>query len=241
MGKNGFRYTLEEKLFYINLVQAESMTAYAIQHQYGVRHSHVTHWVELYQSGGIDALKPQTQNKSYSETFKSKIVQEYLKNDTSYAILAKKYHIPSPGSVYQWVSLYTSGKSFGSTRREKTVKDGRKTTKIERIEIAEWTIAKNKQYAAAMKHFNVSYGQVYSWVRKYEQHGPEALADRRGKNKEQKGELTENEKKDLEIKRLRARLEYVSSEAAILKKLQEIERKDARQKNIRQFKHLPKK
>ncbi|GBG95898.1 hypothetical protein LFYK43_23570 [Ligilactobacillus salitolerans] len=91
------------------------------------------------------------------------------------------------------------------------MKDGRKTTKIERIEIAEWTIAKNKQYAAAMKHFNVSHGQVYSWVRKYEQHGPEALADRRGKNKEQKGELTENEKKDLEIKRLRARLEYVSS------------------------------
>ncbi|KRK87598.1 transposase IS3 family protein [Lentilactobacillus sunkii DSM 19904] len=119
--------------------------------------------------------------------------------------------------------------------------EGRKTTKLERIEIAEWTIAHEKHYTEAANHFNVSYGQVYSWVKKYEKDGADGLADRRGKAKEDNGHLSELEKKDLEIKRLKARLEYVSTEAAILKKLQEIERMDAHKKNIKPFKHSPKK
>ncbi len=97
------------------------------------------------------------------------------------------------------------------------MKDGRDTSQAERIEIAEWTIANNKNYIEATKRFKVSYGQVYSWVKKYVQGGPDALLDRRGKDKEDNGQLTEMEKKDLEIKRLKARLKYVSTEAAILK------------------------
>lgn len=72
--------------------------------------------------------------------------------------------------------------------------------------------------------------------------GPDALADRRGKAKEANGQLTEMELKDLEIKRLKARLAHVSTEVAVLKKLQEFERMDAQQKkNISQFKHSRKK
>ena len=68
------------------------------------------------------------------------------------------------------------------------------------------------------------------------------MLDRRGKDKEDNGQLTEMEKKDLEIKRLKARLKYVSTEAAILKKLQEIERMDAQQKkNIVPWRRSPKK
>ncbi len=118
---------------------------------------------------------------------------------------------------------------------------GRKTTKLERIEIAEWTIAHDKYYTEATHHFKVSYGQVYSWVKKYETGGAGALEDRRGRAQEDNGHLSELEKKDLEIKRLQARLEYVSTEAAILKKLQEIERMDAHKKNMKQSKRSPKK
>ena len=116
------------------------------------------------------------------------------------------------------------------------MKDGRKTTHAERIEIAQWTIANELNYVEASKHFNVSYGQVYSWVKKFKQSGESALADRRGKPKEDNGQLTELEKKDLEIKHLKARLEYVSTEAAVLKKLQEIERRNAKPTtNIKPF------
>lgn len=122
------------------------------------------------------------------------------------------------------------------------MKDGRKTNQIERIEIVQWTIANEMNYGAATTHFNVSYGQVYAWVKNFKLGGPDALADRRGKAKEDNGKLTESELKDLEIKRLKARLEHVSTEVAVLKKLQEFERIDALQKkNIKPFKRLHKK
>lgn len=122
------------------------------------------------------------------------------------------------------------------------MKNGRKTTQAERIEIAQWTIANELNYVEATKHFDVSYGQVYAWGKKFKQGGESSLADRRGKAKEDHGQLTELEKKDLEIKRLKARLEYVSTEDAGLKKLQEIERRNASQKtNIKPFNSSPRK
>ena len=40
------------------------------------------------------------------------------------------------------------------------MKDGRKTTQIERVEIAQWTITNDYNYGAAMQQFKISYGQV---------------------------------------------------------------------------------
>ncbi len=65
-------------------------------------------------------------------------------------------------------------------------------------------------------------------LRKFKQGGPEALVDRRrGKGKTVHDQLTDNEKRDLEVKRLKARIEHLSTENAVLKKLQELERLDA--------------
>ncbi|MCD2257574.1 helix-turn-helix domain-containing protein [Lactobacillus sp. CC-MHH1034] len=75
------------------------------------------------------------------------------------------------------------------------MKNGRKTTQLERIEIAEWVIelecieiaewviANDMDYTGATKQYDISYGQVYAWVKKFKQGGPEALVDRRGKAK----------------------------------------------------------
>ena len=122
------------------------------------------------------------------------------------------------------------------------MKDGRKTTQIERIEIAQWTIANDYNYGAAMQQFKISYGQVYAWVKKFKQGGESALEDRRGKAKKDNGQLTEIERLKLENKRLQARLVHVSTEAAVLKKLQELERRNAGQtNNIRPFNNSHKK
>ncbi|PRO90606.1 transposase, partial [Lactiplantibacillus pentosus] len=67
------------------------------------------------------------------------------------------------------------------------MKNGRKTEQVERIEIAQWVIANEMDYVGATTHFTVSYGQVYAWVKKFKQGGPDALADRRGKTKEANG------------------------------------------------------
>ena len=45
MGRRGSRYTLEEKLFYIGLVEG-GMAAGAVQKKYGIGHNQITQWVE---------------------------------------------------------------------------------------------------------------------------------------------------------------------------------------------------
>ncbi|WP_427910911.1 transposase [Pediococcus parvulus] len=241
MGRKGSRYSVEEKLFYIKLVQG-GMSAKAIRKEYGVHDSQVAQWIERYNAGGIDALRSQHQQRVYSKKLMLEVVQAYLAGGTSYPQLARQYNISNNSVVYQWVKRYTSGKPLTTTRRTTPMKDGRKTTQVERVEIAQWVIANEMNYTAATTQFNVSYGQVYAWVKKFKQDGPEGLADRRGKAKEDNGQLTELELKDLEIKRLKARLANVSTEVAVLKKLQEFERKDAlKKKSTSQFKRSHKK
>lgn len=55
----------------------------------------------------------------------------------------------------------------------------------------------------------------------FKQGGPEALIDLRGKGKTMHDQLTDDEKRDLEVKRLKARIEHLSTKNAVLKKLQE--------------------
>lgn len=74
-------------------------------------------------------------------------------------------------------------------------------------------------------------GKVYAWVKKFKQGGPEALQDRRGKDKSGKPQLTEVEKQELKVKALEARITYLSKENEVLKKMKELERKDAAQKS----------
>lgn len=240
MGRKGARYSLEDKLAYINLVE-QGMSARQFQHQYGVKDDQIRQWVQRYQDSGLAGLKRRKVHR-YSPEFKQKVVDLYLAGNTSYPQLASQFDIPNSSVIYQWVNLYTSGKPFTTTRRSRPMKTGRKTTQIERIEIAQWVIANDLNYNGATKKFSVSYGQVYAWVKKFKQDGPEALQDRRGKDKSSKPNLTDEEKQALRIKELEARNAYLSKENEVLKKLKELERKDAQQsQNIVPFKHLPKK
>ena len=231
MGRKGSRYTVEEKLFYIGLVKDSGLSTKAVERKYGVRHDQVKQWIERYEADRVAGLKAKRTQQTYSQEFKLEVVQKYLAGGTSYSQLARAYDIPNKAVIYQWVSLYTSGKLSQTTRRATPMKDGRKTTQVERIEIAQWTIANELNYVEATKHFNVSYGQVYAWVKKFKQGGEAALADRRGKAKEDNGQLSEMDRLKLENKRLQARLTHVSTEVAVLKKLQELERRNAAQTN----------
>jgi transposase-like protein len=47
MGRKGSRYTLDEKLFYIGLVQ-KGQSANSIHRQYGVHDSQIQQWLERY-------------------------------------------------------------------------------------------------------------------------------------------------------------------------------------------------
>ena len=79
-------------------------------------------------------------------------------------------------------------------------------------------------YALTAKKFHCSYGQVYSWVKKYEAQGIEGLYDRRGQNKPA-DELTELEKLKAENRLLKAQAKQQQMEIDFLKKLDAVERR----------------
>lgn len=101
---------------------------------------------------------------------------------------------------------------------------GRTTTLDERIEIVSYCIAQGKNYGAAINKYGVSYQQIYSWVSKYEQKGVEGLIDKRGKRKSL-DEMNEIERLHAENRLLRAENKQKEMEIAVLKKVQEIERR----------------
>ncbi|PRO88638.1 hypothetical protein C6Y08_17835 [Lactiplantibacillus pentosus] len=92
MGRKGTRYSEEDKLFYIKLVQ-DGMSANAIEREYGVKRDQVLQWVERINTGGIDALRRRPQ-RTYTPELMLEVVQAYLAGGTSYPQLARQYNIP---------------------------------------------------------------------------------------------------------------------------------------------------
>lgn len=77
---------------------------------------------------------------------------------------------------------------------------------------------------APIEKYGVSYPQLYSWLRKYEEKGVEGLIDKRGKRKLLE-EMPEVERLRAENKLLKVENRQKEMEIAVLKKLQEIERR----------------
>lgn len=99
----------------------------------------------------------------------------------------------------------------------------RKTTLKERKEITEYCIAHDKDYKGTATLYDVSYSQVYTWVKKYLAQGEEGLVDRRGHHKTE-AEVDELERLRRENLRLKRQLEDERKTVALLKKVKEFER-----------------
>ena len=84
---------------------------------------------------------------------------------------------------------------------------GRKTTFDERIEIVQYCIAHDHNYAETAEEYQVSYQQARNYTIKYESKGVEALKDNRGKRKSLDS-MSELEKLRAEVKILRAEKEH---------------------------------
>ena len=106
----------------------------------------------------------------------------------------------------------------------------RSTTQEERIQIARECIASGKNYGEMAIKYNVSYQQVRSWTLRFEELGEAGLEDRRGKRKKDQAPRTELEKAQIEIEQLKHKLYLAEMERDLLKKLDEIERRDAYRK-----------
>ena len=98
---------------------------------------------------------------------------------------------------------------------------GRRTTQEERADIVAFCIEHNKDYGLTVETYGVSYNQIYSWVRKYEESGIDGLKDNRGRTKPAE-EMSEIEKLKAQMKLLEAKNRQLEIENEFIKKLQEI-------------------
>lgn len=99
----------------------------------------------------------------------------------------------------------------------------KKTTKEERQEIVSYCLEHEKDYKGTATYYEVSYSQVYQWVKHYEERGEAGLEDRRGKRKSD-DEVDELERLRRENLRLKAKLLESERLNLLLKKVKEFER-----------------
>ena len=183
-------------------------------------------WIRKYKLHGASGLIKSGKNKIYSKTIKIQAVEDYLSGKGSLDQICNTYDISAHGILQQWIKKYNGHETFKShnTQGDRCMTKGRTTTYEEKTEIVSFCIANNDDYQMTSKQFEVSYQQVYTWVKKYRDQGYEALFDRRGKRKNPE-ELSEAEKSSAKFKLLEAENKRLKMEIDYLKKLDEVERR----------------
>jgi len=205
---------------------------YSISNELGITHELFRRWVLKYKNNGKDCFNESNTNNSYSSEFKMKVIKEYLEGKGSFVDIAAKNNI-TYSMVINWVNKYNNGeerKDYNPKSEVYSMKS-RKTTLEERIEIVKYSLDNNNDYKGAADKFLVPYANVYNWVKMYNEQGEEGLKEHRGRPKNSTTELTELEKKDLEIAKLKLEVEKHKRAEEILKKNLEIRKqlfKDSR-------------
>jgi len=193
---------------------------------YGIAQQSLKDWIRLYETFGMEGLKTVSSATNYSRETKQAAVQEYLAHKLPVKEILKKYQIRSETQLRKWIKKYNGHEEMKASRTGGTtvMTKGRKTTFDERVEIVQYCIAHDHNYAETAGKYDVSYQQARNYTIKYEAGGVEALQDRRGRAKPQ-DEMSELERLRAENRLLRAEKERAKMEVSFLKKLDEIERR----------------
>ncbi|MDF3000750.1 MAG: Mobile element protein [Bacillota bacterium] len=193
----------------------------------GVNESSVRRWVKRYAYGGSLALRKQERNNIYSPEKKRQAVEEHL-SGLSVSEVVGKYGLRSTRQLFEWTKVYNSGKDFnhrmsGGSR----MKQSRETTQDERIVIAKDCLENGNNYGETAIKYNVNYQQVYTWVKKFSELGEAGLEDRRGKRIAAQNPRSELEELKIKMAQLEHELYMTKMERDLLKKVEELERRDA--------------
>lgn len=222
--KHKYSYAEKEKIIieYLN----NTYGFRALCHIYGMSQGALKGWIRLYNAFGFEGLRTSSQASRYSSTLKQAAVNDYLNGKYTAPEILKKYKIRSETQLRRWIKKYNGHEELKSFRTgENTIMTkGRKTTFDERVEIVQYCIAHDHDYAETAKKYQVSYQQARNYTVKYESSGVETLKDNRGKRKSE-NEMSELERLRAENKILKAEKEHAEMEVSFLKKLKEIERR----------------
>ena len=214
-----------EKLQTVHLILEGKESQRHAADRLGICFPSIQQWISIYKSEGEGAFLAKG-IKRYSKELKEQAVQDYLSGRGSQQKICQRYGIRAKSKLQDWIKKYNGHEELKASGRGGTVimTKGRKTTFDERVEIVQYCIAHDHNYAKTAAKFSISYQQARNYTVKYEAGGVEALQDRRGRTKPL-DEMSELERLRAENKILRAEKERAEMEASFLKKLDEIERR----------------
>ena len=219
--KHGTEWMLERVREYL----AEKGTYETIAKANGISSRTLRDWVHKYREQGTSAFCERVGNRQYSSEFKRQCVEAVLRGDGNVDDIVARYNISSREVLRRWIMRYNANRELKDydPKREVYMADARrKTTLTERKEIAEYCIAHGKDYKGTAALYDVSYSQIYTWVRKYAEVGEDGLEDRRGHHKTD-DEVDEFERLRRENLRLKRQLEERDMVVELLKKVKEFE------------------
>lgn len=213
-----------EKLAILQDLETGQTSRKDIAIKYNINLTTLKEWWNLYRLYGYESLETQNHNNSYSLELKLQAVQDYLSGNYSQYEIIAKYKITCRKQLRNWVRKYNSHSPLKSYKREGVyaMTKGRQTNWKERIDIVLYCLSNNHDYQKTSETYQVSYQQVYQWVKKYEDGGEDALKDGRGRKKAPE-ELSEADRQKLAMKKLEYENERLRAENALLKKFQELE------------------
>ena len=145
--------------------------------------------------------------------------------------LMSKYAIRAKRQIREWIKIYNNRGDFreiveGGSNTVRT----RSTTQEERLAIVKECIENGMSYSEAAVKNEVSYQQVRNWVLRYREMGEAGLEDRRGQRKKDQSPRTREEELEQKIAQLEHEKYLLEAENWLLKKVKELERRDASHK-----------
>ena len=231
------KVSVEEKEKAVKKLLAGKESAKDLGVWLGVDRNQIYRWAKTYRTLGVEGLNAhhaQHHGKmpQYSREMKEAAVKAYLKGKGSQQDVCKQYGILSRHALQNWIKVYNAHGDFNSRKGSgggSYMKQGRNTTQEERIQIAKECLESGKNYGEMALKYKVSYQQARTWTLRFEELGEAGLEDRRGKRKKDQTPRTELEAAQIEIEQLKHKLYLAEMERDLLKKLDEIERRDASQ------------
>ena len=219
------KWTPDQKIAIIQQCLSGEGSCRSIAKAHGIGKTTLTRWVRWYLEQGAACFLERTGNRHYSKEFKIMCVASVLSGIGSVEDIAVKNHISHENVLRGWIKCYNANmelKDYEPKREVYMAEARRKTTLEERKEIVSYCIGHNNDYAGTASRYEVSYSQVYSWVKKFRENGEEGLVDKRGHHKSD-DELDELERLRRENQRLKRQLEERDMLCELLKKVRELE------------------
>jgi len=226
------KIALEEKVRIVRDCLGGKVSISEAAREVGADNETVKMWVNIYENEGVTGFAHRG-IKTYTEEMKEAAVKEYLEGGISVQSICRKYGIRDTHTFRTWIKVYNAHGDFSRITHSgggSYMKQGRDTTKEERLEIVKDCLVSGKNYGEMARKYQVSYQQVRTWTLRFEEMGEAGLEDRRGKRKKDQTPRTELEAAQIEIERLKHKLYMAEMERDLLKKLDEIERRDASHK-----------